>query len=81
MASDSYTATLAEGESFSATVTFPTVQGYLPYVNETQQNSLDLNYTAIDKDYTYNVVYKPTNVDYTVIHYCQNKENDEYTEV
>ena len=81
VASDSYTATLAEGESFSATVTFPTVQGYLPYVNETQQNSLDLNYTAIDKDYTYNVVYKPTNVDYTVIHYWQNKENDEYTEV
>ena len=81
VASDSYTATLAEGESFSATVTFPTVQGYLPYVNETQQNSLDLNYTAIDKDYTYNVVYKPTNVDYTVIHYWQNIENDEYTEV
>ena len=81
VASDSYTATLAEGESFSATVTFPTVQGYLPYVNETQQNSLDLNYTAIDKDYTYNVVYKPTNVSYTVIHYQQNVDNDNYTEV
>ena len=80
VASDSYTATLAEGESFSATVTFPTVQGYLPYVNETQQNSLDLNYTAIDKDYTYNVVYKPTNVDYTVIHYRQNLDDDNYTE-
>ena len=76
-----YTASIAAGSAFSATVTFPTVQGYLPYVNETQQNSLDLNYTAIDKDYTYNVVYKPTNVSYTVIHYQQNVDNDNYTEV
>ena len=77
---DPYTANLAAGSSFSATVTFPTVQGYLPYVNETQQNSLDLNYTAIDQNYTYNVVYKPTNVDYTVIHYQQNLDNDNYKE-
>ena len=75
-----YTASIAAGSAFSATVTFPTVQGYLPHVNETQQNSLDLNYTAIDKDYTYNVVYKPTNVDYTVIHYRQNLNDDNYTE-
>lgn len=80
VAADPYTANLAAGSNFSATVTFPTVQGYLPYVNETQQNSIDLNYTAIDKDYTYNVVYKPTNVDYTVIHYQQNLNDDKYTE-
>lgn len=78
---DPYTASLAAGSSFSATVTFPTVQGYLPYVGVTQQNSIDLNYTAIDKDYTYNVVYKPTNVNYTVIHYQQNLNDDKYTEV
>ena len=81
VAADPYTANLAAGSSFSTTVTFPTVQGYLPYVNETQQNSIDLNYTAIDKDYTYNVVYKTTNVDYTVIHYQQNLNDDKYTEV
>lgn len=80
VAADPYTANLAAGSSFSATVTFPTVQGYLPYVNETQQNSIDLNFTAIDKDYTYNVVYKPTNVNYTVIHYKQNLDDDKYTE-
>ena len=78
---DPYTASLAKGSNFSATVTFPTVQGYLPYLNEAQQNSLELNFTAIDKDYTYNVVYKPTNVNYTVIHYQQNLDNDNYTEV
>ena len=80
IASDPYTASLAAGSSFSATVSFPTVQGYLPYYNEVQQNSLDLNFTAIDKDYTYNVVYKPTNVNYTVIHYQQNLNDDKYTE-
>lgn len=77
---DSYTATLADGSSFSATVTFPVVQGYLPYVGENQQNSIVLNYTAISQDDTINVVYKPTNVDYTVIHYKQNVDNDNYTE-
>ncbi len=77
---DPYTATLAAGSNFSATVTFPVVQGYLPYVGENQQNSIVLNYTAISQDDTINVVYKPTNVDYTVIHYKQNVDNDNYTE-
>ena len=79
IAADPYTASLAAGSNFSATVTFPVVQGYLPYLDNVQQNSIDLNYTAIDKDYTYNVVYKPTIVDYTVIHYQQNVDNDRYT--
>ena len=80
IAADPYTANLAAGSSFSATVTFPTVQGYLPYLREEQKNSLDLNYTAIDQDDTYNVVYKPTNVNYKVIHYKQNLNDDKYTE-
>ena len=80
IAADPYTASLAAGTSFSATVNFPTVQGYLPYLNETQQNSLELNITEIDQDHIYNVVYKPTNVDYTVIHYQQNLNDDNYTE-
>ena len=79
--SDPYTANLAEGSSFSATVTFPTVQGYLPYVGESQQDSIELNYTSVSEDVTINVVYKPTNVDYTVIHYQQNVDNDQYTVV
>ena len=78
---DPYTASLAAGSDFGpTTVTFPVVQGYLPYLNEVQQNSIELNYTNIDQNYTYNVVYKPTNVDYTVIHYQQNLDNDNYTE-
>ncbi|WP_291624873.1 InlB B-repeat-containing protein [Clostridium sp.] len=81
IAAEPYTATLAAGSSFSATVNYPTILGYLPYVNDVQQNSVNLNYTDIQKDYTINVVYKPTNVDYTVIHYQQNVDNDNYTEV
>ncbi len=81
VAADPYTANLAAGSNFSTTVTFPTVQGYLPYVDNERQDSIVLNYTAIDKDYTINVVYKPTNVDYTVIHYQQNLNDDKYTEV
>lgn len=77
---DPYTANLAAGSSFSTTVTFPTVQGYLPYLGETQQNSLALSFTAINQDYTYYVFYKPTNVNYTVIHYKQNLNDDKYTE-
>ena len=80
IAADPYTANLAAGSAFSATVTFPSVQGYLPYLNNDQKDSIALNYGAIDKDYTYNVVYKPTNVDYKVIHYQQNVNDDEYTE-
>ena len=82
MVADPYTASLAAGSPFSATVTFPVVQGYLPYVGEAAEtsSSIELNYTDIQKDHTITVVYKPTNVDYTVIHYQQNVDNDQYTE-
>lgn len=78
IAGDSYTATLAEGTSFSTTVNFPTVQGYLPYVGEIQQNSIDLNYTSVNNDVTILVTYKPTNVNYIVRHYQQNVNDDQY---
>lgn len=81
IAADPYTASIAAGSDFNATVTFPTVQGYLPYVGITQQNSLELDIKNINDNITYNVVYKPTNVNYTVIHYQQNLNDDNYKEV
>ncbi|MDD6143835.1 MAG: InlB B-repeat-containing protein [bacterium] len=81
VAADSYTGSLAAGSSFNTTVTFPTVMGYLPYVDDNQQDSYTFNITSMAEDVIITVVYKPTNVDYTVIHYQQNVENDEYTEV
>ena len=81
VASDPYTAQLAEGDPFSATVNFPTVQGYLPYYKEEQINSLELNFpNGLTENMTYEIVYKPTDVSYTVIHYQQNIEDDKYTE-
>ncbi|MBE5869544.1 MAG: hypothetical protein E7293_11430 [Lachnospiraceae bacterium] len=76
-----YTATLAAGSSFSATVTHPNVMGYLPYVGNDAETStqIDLNIANIQADVTYTVTYKPTNVNYTVIHYQQNVDNDNYT--
>ena len=80
-AAPTYTATLGAGISHSATINFPQVLGYLPYYKNVQQDSLVLNIENIDKDYTYTVVYQPTLVDYTVSHYYQNVDNDQYTKV
>ena len=82
VAGDPYTANLAEGSSFGATVTFPVVQGYLAYFGENAEasTSYDLNISNIQEDITYTVTYKPTNVNYTVIHYKQNLDDDKYTE-
>ncbi len=77
---DPYTATLAAGSNFKATVTHPTVMGYLPYVGTSTETSvnIELDITNIQKNVTYTVTYKPTNVNYTVIHYQQNVDNDNY---
>lgn len=77
---DPYVAEIAAGTPFSATVTFPSVLGYLPYLNNEQKNSVELNYSSMDSDVTLNVFYQPTNVDYTVIHYKQNLDDDKYFE-
>ena len=78
---DPYTAQLAAGSDFSVTVAHPTVVGYLPYVDGVQTTSLSINITDIQQDVYYTVRYKPTNVDYTVIHHQQNVDNDNYTQV
>ena len=75
-----YTASLAGGSSFDLMVTFPTVQGYLPYYKEQQANSISEHIDSISQDLTFTVVYKPTYVSYTVIHYQQNVGNDQYAE-
>lgn len=80
-AADPYIAELAAGSAFKNTIEFPTVQGYLPYLNGEQVNDYTPNIESIDRNYTYEVVYQPALVDYTYIYYQQNVNNDEYTEV
>lgn len=76
-----YSATLAAGSSFAAAVPHPNVMGYQPYVGEDAEPStlINLDITDIQEDITYTVTYKPANVDYTVIHYQQNVNDDNYT--
>jgi len=83
-----YSATLAAGTSFTATVKHPVVQGYEATAGESADWNDGLTFTAtgveinvpkIDENKTVKVVYQPTNVEYTVIHKQQNVENDDYT--
>ncbi len=79
VASETYTASIAKGTNFDDTVTFPTVQGYLPYIGNEQKSSYTFEITGIQEDVILTVTYKPTNVNYTVIHYWQNVDDDNYT--
>lgn len=79
-AADPWIATVQEGESLRQTVTFPTVQGYLPYIGADRQDSYTFDIDSASMNLTITVVYQPTLVGYTVIHYQQNVDNDEYTE-
>lgn len=73
-AAPSWTATLARGSEYHNTVTSPTVVGYTP-----DRATVELNYTAINDDVTETVTYKPAEVNFTVKHYQQNTDNDNYT--
>lgn len=80
IAADPYTASIGEGTSFTNKVEFPTIQGYLPYIGVEQVDSYTFAIDSASEDITINVVYKPTNVNFTVIYYQQNVDNDKYTE-
>lgn len=79
-AADPYTASLAAGSNFILNVTFPNVLGYLPYIGDKQQNSINKEYANIQEDDIITVTYKPTLVNYTVVYYQQNLNDDNYTE-
>lgn len=48
--------------------------GYTP-----DRATVELDYTAINEDVTETVIYKPAEVSFTVKHYQQNTDNDNYT--
>lgn len=73
-AAPSWTATLARGSAYHNTVTSPTVVGYTP-----NRATVELDYTAINVDVTETVTYKPAEVNFTIKHYQQNTDNDNYT--
>ena len=73
-AANPWTAKLAAGSSYSATVVSPAIVGYAP-----DQASVEVKVTNIDGDVAYKVTYKPSEVNYTVRHYVQNTMDDGYT--
>lgn len=73
-AAPSWTATLARGSAYYNTVTSPTVVGYAP-----DKATVELHYTAINDNVTETVTYKPAEVNFTIKHYQQNTDNDNYT--
>lgn len=73
-AANPWTAKLAAGSSYSATVVSPAIVGYAP-----DQASVKVEVTNIDGDVKYTVTYKPSEVNYTVRHYVQNTVDDDYT--
>ncbi len=89
-AAASWTASLAQGSEYTNTVDHPTVQGYAVDVDKSTVNpettgveiSADgtaIALTSIQSDITITVTYVPAQVDYTVNHYWQNAEDDQYT--
>lgn len=74
LAANPWTAKLAAGSSYSATVVSPAIVGYAP-----DQTSVKVEVTNINDDVAYKVTYKPSKVNYTVHHYVQNTMDDGYT--
>lgn len=75
-AANPWTAKLAAGSSYSATVVSPAIVGYAP---KAEQTKIDVNVENISANVTINVYYYPSEVNYTVRHYVQNTMDDGYT--
>lgn len=75
-AANPWTANIAAGSSYSATVVSPAIVGYAP---KAEQTTIDVNVENISANETINVYYYPSEVNYTVRHFQQNTDNDKYT--
>ena len=73
-AANPWTANIAAGSSYSATVVSPAIVGYAP-----DHDTFTVDVTNIDRNVTYTVYYYPSEVSFTVRHYQQNTDNDNYT--
>lgn len=78
-AANPFIAQVSENGELKTTVTFPTVQGYLPYYEDEQLNTMDISIDRVTENVVYTVTYLPTAVEYKVAVYFQNVENDNYT--
>ena len=70
-AANPWSATVADGTTYTQDVTSPTVVGYTPDPSVVHVDS--------SKETEYTVTYKPAEVEFTVKHYQQNVDDDNYT--
>ena len=70
-AANPWSATVANGTTYTQDVTSPTVVGYTPDPSVVHVDSSNAK--------VYTVTYQPAEVEFTVKHYQQNVSNDEYT--
>ena len=70
-AAPSWSATVATGSTYVQDIQSPVVVGYAPRDEVVHVNASEAK--------TYNVIYDPAEVDFTVKHYQQNVSNDQYT--
>lgn len=73
-AASPWTAKVAKGSDYSATITSPTVVGYAP-----DQETVAINETNIQENKTIKVTYYPAEVEFTVKYYQQNVNDDKYS--
>lgn len=74
VAAPTWTGTYSEGFDVSEKVPSPAVLGYAP-----DQETVSIDLPSIQENKTYYVTYTPALVDYKVLHYQQNVDNDDYT--
>lgn len=75
-----YIANIEAGGSFTDTVKFPPVVGYLAYFGEAAEPSTEykIDIPEVNENVTYKVTYKPTKVNFSIHHYEQNILDDNY---
>lgn len=82
VAFEPFVATIADGEPFSYPVKSPPVVGYKPYIQVdgawVDASTVQLDYASVTENDEITVYYRPDTVFYTVRHYWQHEEDDEY---
>lgn len=78
-AENPFIAQILQNGELNTTVSFPTVQGYLPYYNGVQQDTMDISIDKVTENIVYTVTYLPASVEYKVAVYFQNVDDDNYT--
>lgn len=79
IALDPIVITVNAGDMCSQVIHVESIVGYEPYYNDEVVNHLDIDITEVNSNINYFITYRPIKVEYTVEHYLQNADDDNYT--